>query len=324
MTMGCACLDQFLNVVVSVFDAYSTVLFLPDEESEGYRLAGKFSLGEHIADDTVIMPGQGLVGWIMRNSKPLLINEFDRKRSHLGYYLDREEDKIKAFMGCPLPDGGALCIDSMRSYIFSEKDQKILQLFCSLAHQIGRESCLIEQCRSDQHFYHAFQLLSSLRKRFPRWGDYLPRFLGALTTATGFEFAFLAERDENGQGYFLEGVGEGFFSPHVPVPERFPIKGGLVGWAFNNGQPVFVGDREQAPVGQSLFGRDVAAPQLASLVLLPLQVHRITRAVLVLASPQHVPMDEDMRIFLEMAADNLSLYLDYFYLYTRLSRLDAE
>lgn len=315
--MGTASLEKFLNVVGSVFDAYSTVLFLPGSGPGQFRLAGRFSLGDHIEPDTVVMPGQGLVGWILRNDKPLLINNFDRKRSHLGYYADNAENKIKAFMGCPLPCGGALCLDSRRTYSFSEKELKVLDLFSRLACDIRENACRVEEGAEDRLYYDALRVLSSLRGRFPRWSAFLAHFLGVVAQATGFSYCFLAERDELGQGYFLEGVPQGFFAEGTSAPERLPIRSGLIGWVFNNGQPVFSGEKDGCPAGQSLFGRNLPAPPLKSLVLIPLGIHRKTRGVLVLTHTDLVPVTEPLKEFVALASDYLSLFLENLYLRAR-------
>jgi len=313
-------LIKFLNVVGSVYDAYSAVLFLPIEVGEGYVIAGKFSLGDNIADDTTIMPGQGLVGWILRNKKPLLINNFDQKRSHLGYYETKEESKIKAFMGCPVQGGGALCVDSRRQYSFSDKDQKILDLLARLACDIQGNAQLIGQGMEESRFYRMLQHICTLRRRSPRWSTYLSSFLEMVSQATGFAHCFLAERDEKGNNYFLEGVQPNFFPPQVQRPNMLPIKSGLVGYVFNSGQPVFSGDKGCCPAGKSLFGKDVAAPNLGCFVLLPVVIGRKTRGVLVLSNPDPLGVSPAMRTFLEMATDNLSLFLENLYLQSRLSQ----
>lgn len=317
--MGTDSLIKFLNVVGSVYDAYSAVLFLPAVAGEGFCIAGKFSLGDGIDDATVIMPGQGLVGWILRNKQPLLINNFDQKRSHLGYYDPRDESQIKAFMGCPVQGGGALCVDSRRQYSFSDKDQKILDLLARLACDIQSSGFLLGQAMEESRFYRTLQHMVDLRTRSPRWSAYLAAFLELLAQATGFGHCFLAERDENGANYFLEGVPAEFFPPGTPHPGMVPIKSGLVGYVFNSAQAVFSGDRGCCPAGKSLFGKDVPAPDLGSFVLLPVVFGRKTRGVLVLCSPDLVAVTPAMRTFLAQATANLSLFLENLYLQARLA-----
>lgn len=318
--MGTESLIKFLNVVASVYDAYSAILFLPAPEGEGYAIAGKFSLGDGIDDGAVILPGQGLVGWILRNQQPLLINNFEQKRSHLGYYAPADESRIKAFMGCPVQGGGALCVDSRRQYSFSDKELKILDLLARLACDIRNDSSLLGQGMEESRYYRALQRIGALRTRTPRWAAYLGSFLELVAEATGFSQCFLAERDEKGGGYFLEGVPAQFFGPQVQGPGKIPIKSGLVGYVFGSGQAVFSGDKGCCPAGKSLFGKDVAAPALGSFVLLPVPIGRKTRGVLILTHPDPLAVPPAMRTFLDMAVDNLALFLENLYLQARLSK----
>lgn len=322
--MGTESLIKFLNVVASVYDAYSAVLFLPAEQGEGYVVAGKFSLGDGIDDGAVILPGQGLVGWILRNQQPLLVNNFEQKRSHLGYYAPADEARIKAFMGCPVHGGGALCVDSRRQYSFSDKELKILDLLARLACDIRSDSSLLGQGMEETRYYRALQRIGGLRMRSPRWGDYLGSFLEQVAEATGFTRCFLAERDENGTGYFLEGVPHGFFPPSVQPPGKISIKSGLVGYVFGSDKAVYSGDKGCCPAGKSLFGKDVAAPELGCFVLLPVPIGRKTRGVLVLTHPEPLAVPPAMRTFLDMAVDNLSLFLENLYLQARLSQASSS
>jgi signal transduction protein with GAF and PtsI domain len=313
------CLDIITSVVCSVFDAYSAVLFLPVRNSQDCRIAASFSLGDEIDRDTVITPGKGLVGWIIRNKRPLLINDFDRKRNRLGYYKSKEEDRIKAFMGCPLRIGeGALCLDSKRQYSFSEKDQKILDLFSILISQVHSDACRVEQNVTEHAFYQGLKAMHELRRTHPRWSDYLRDFLQLASATTGFEYAFLAARDERGASYFLEG-----FNKELPQAEnfksRFQIKSGIIGWVFNNQSPVFVDEKNPGPAGASLFGKEVKAPKFGSVACLPLKIHKRTRGVFVLADSRQLSLGGEAKAFMEMAADDLALFLENLYLKNRLT-----
>ena len=53
--------------------------------------------------------------------------QFDRDTRNLKLYL--RDEGIKSFMAVPVGDAGVLCVDSKRNYVFTEKNQKILQDF---------------------------------------------------------------------------------------------------------------------------------------------------------------------------------------------------
>ncbi|WP_459899837.1 GAF domain-containing protein [Desulfobaculum senezii] len=312
-------LEKLLGIVCSVFDAYSTLLFLPGEDAKEYHLRAQFSLGDDIREDTTIAPGQGLVGWIIRNHEPLLINNFDRKRSKLGYYANDEENKVKAFMGCPLgPSGGALCVDSRRSYNFSGKDQKILQLFADLACDIHCGASQVKKDQEEHRFYKSLQLIQGLRKQFPRWDAFLQHFLEIVVEATRFSHCFLVARDERGESYFVEGANIPVISGPSSGSGRFPIRSGLVGWVFANGQAVHSGDGDASGAPQPLLGKNSGAPEFRSSICMPLIIHKRTRGVLVLANEAPMEVTPPVREFVEMATDHLALFLENLFLKGRL------
>jgi len=315
------CLHSLLGIICSVFDAYSTVLFLPGPGSEEYHLAARFSLGDDIDEGTVITPGQGLVGWIIRNRRPLRIANFDQKRSRLGYYRDwDEEKKIKAFMGCPLKGGeGALCLDSKRTYSLSDKDLKILDMFSSLAAEMQRSDQENAQSVTEHRYYHGLRLLTGLRARFPRWAEYLRHYLDLLCHTAELSHAFLAVRGDK-DTYVLEGYNQPLFQDPAQHAAAFPAKSGLIGWVLANNKAVFSGEAEARTASSALFGIPAANPSFAVLACLPLFISRKTRAVLVLGGEEPVPLTDDLKAFLEMATDHLAIHLETLHLRSRLDK----
>lgn len=195
---------HILSIVCSVFDAYSAVLFLPDEEGETHHLSASFSLGDKISSTAEALPGKGLVGWIIRNRQPLLVPNFDQRQSNLGYYRVDEEASIKAFMGCPVPTGGALCVDSKRQYSFSDKDHKILQLFAELVSRQQSNRGRQELAGDIPRYFAELGVIQDLRFRYKRWPQFLQNYLRTMTEATGFDYCAFASVDIPGETYCVE------------------------------------------------------------------------------------------------------------------------
>lgn len=309
-------LDRILGLVCSVFDGYSAALFLNDG-AEKYPLASSFSLGDSIKPGTVIKPGVGLVGWIIKNKKPLLINKFDRNVGCLGYYPNEGESKIKAFMGTPLPgDAGVLCIDSKKTYSFSDKDQKILYQFAQLIENVRSGICKADVSAKSMDYYRYLTLIHSLRVKYPKWRVFLEKLLDILSKSTGFRHCFMAARDEVGQGYFVEGL-SGECLPQIDFSvHKFNMDSGLVGWIFKYGTPVFSGEQD-GPAGLHLFGKEFSSVNFKSVICLPLVVHRKTRGVLILSDPELIHINDEMRAFVQMVGDYLALFLENLYLKSR-------
>lgn len=304
---------QLLSIVCSVFEAYSAVLFLPDEAGRNHYLAASFSLGDNIPQDTTILPGKGLVGWIIHNRQPLLVDRFDQPQGNLGYYGAHADEKIKAFMGVPIPSGGAICVDSKRQFSFSEKDCKILQLFAELAGK--RDNRTAEDAMGDSPRYFAeLGVIQDLRFRFRRWPEFLRNFLRVVARAMRFDYCAFATLQEDRESYCLE-------SESTPLllasgqPLCMPLGSGITGWVFRNEQPVFA---EANTSSTALFGKVPDIPDFPTAVCLPVMVNKTCRGVLCAANMEPAHVDEAMRNFTRQAVDHLSLFLENLYLKNRL------
>jgi signal transduction protein with GAF and PtsI domain len=312
--------EQLLSIVCNVFDAYSTVLFLPEGGGPVCRVVASFSLGDALDRDVAIAPGQGLVGWIIREGKPLCIGNFDQRRGVLGYYRGGEEERIRAFMGYPVAaTGGALCLDSRKTYTFGEKELKILSQFASLAGSYLADSREVATSLREHRYYQALRLISTLRKTHPKWSAFRSALLDLLSQTTGYGACMLSVRDESGRSYFLEGATESPFSGMREVPRSFSVGQGLVGWVFKNQTPVYSGDKETAgTVGLPLFGLEDEGGEYTSVICQPVVFSRKTRGVLTLADRRPLPVTEELKAFVAMVAENLALFLENLHLRIRL------
>ncbi len=310
---------HILGIICSVFDAYSAVLFLPAEDG-ACRLSVSFSLGDTILPDCEIRPGKGLVGWILRNQQPVLVSNFEQHNRGLGYYSDDEdEERIKAFMGCPLLSGGALCVDSKRQYSFSEKDQKILQLFAELLTKHRAVQGELSFSGDISRYFAELGIILDLRFRYKRWADYLKNFLQTMIGATGFEYATFASVQTEGETFCVECESTPLLLQDEPLV--LPMtNGSILGWVFSNEQPVISEDIEGAPASV-LFGNLRDMPDFQAMMCFPITVNKTTRGVLCLAQSQPRQIDGDLRSFVQQAVEHLSLFLENLYLRTRLRSL---
>lgn len=308
---------HILDIVCSIFDAHSAAIFYPADEGEDHKLAAWFSLGDNVRADAVIRPGEGIVGWIILNRQPLVICPFDQHEGALGYYESGEVEGIKAFMGVPIPTGGAICVDSKRQYSFSEKDSKILQLFAELVAM--QKALAVNIHASDISRYFAdLGLIQDLRFRYRRWPAFLQNFLGTMIEATKFEYCAFASLEGPGQNFLIEGE-----SPQLLLedgnPVRLPVGTGIAGWVFHNGQAVFT-DGHSAQ-NAAIFGMLPGLPNFRCAICMPVMVNKSTCGVLALASTQPMEIDESLRSFVHQAVDHLGLFLETLYLKNRLKNV---
>jgi GAF domain-containing protein len=315
--------DKILGIICSVFEAHTAVLFLKDrrlESSSAYALEAVFSLGEKVDPEARIIAGQGLAGWILHNSKPLLAPNFDQRRSHLGYYLDNEEANIKAFMGCPFPGGdGVICVDSKRQYSFADRDQKLLALFAEfLEHLYDNINQEAEQADA-LRYYAALRLIYVLRREHSRWADFLHNFLDIVSQASGFEYCVMCTRQPGSDSYSIEGENYPLLIKDGAA-KLYNLNRGLVGWVFCNSAPLFCGGDDNPPV-TPLLGKAGDTPVFQSLMLMPLVIQRKVRGVLCLASKKPLLIDQDVQDFAVMASEHMALFLENLFVKCRLRDL---
>lgn len=307
--------DHVLAIMCSVFEAYSAALFLPDENGETHSLAAFFSLGDSISERAAIQPGKGLVGKIIASRQPLIVSNFDREKNSLDYYAPNMDEDIKAFMGYPVPTGGVLCVDSKRQYSFTEKDEKILQLFAeliSLQHSLGDNGI----SGAIPRYFAELGIIQELHNKCRRWPDFLKNFLRSISAATEFEYCAFATLQETGDHYCLE-------CESVPLllsggqMLRLPLGNGLVGWVFRNPRPIFAEDGGLPPT-TALFGKIPDMPDFPAAICMPVMVNKVCKGVLCLANTEPRPIEENLRSFVRMAVDHLSLFLENLYFKSRL------
>ncbi len=118
---------DIIFLVSNVMEGYSVALFVADKEGENcLRLFCYDSFSKNIEKDCRLEKGEGLIGWVYREQKPLVVNNFDNDTSTLRLYTKNED--IKSFMAVPLPyKKGVLCVDSKKSYVFTEEKEKIFK-----------------------------------------------------------------------------------------------------------------------------------------------------------------------------------------------------
>jgi Signal transduction protein containing GAF and PtsI domains len=305
-----------LAAVRQVFNAHAAVLFAPDD-------TGRFSCSAaDTPDETVqrgiqVEPGKGLVGWIIRNRRPLIVNGFEQHNSHIGYYESQAESRITAFMGYPLPNGTVLCVDCVRDRQFSEAD---LETLLALGELTELQLPVVSSDTDDiRRYFTRLELVQQLRVQSPQWRRYLPAFLKLVTEATRFDIVAFATRPDNTDTFIIE-------AESIPLlleegmPTTFPLAGSVTGWVFRNDVPVHT-DGLEGSASAALFGKVNGVPEFRSMICVPISINKATTAALCLGGIEPRPIPQAMRSFIRMAADELVQFLEALYLRHRVRSL---
>lgn len=309
--------DRLLSVVCDTLGVHSALLFLPDED--GAYVAAAACTAKPSPIQASIAPGRGLVGWILRNRQPLILNSFDARLSTLGYYEYEMEESITAFMGVPLTNGGVLCVDATADdRNFSTRDQQLLQRFASLVEDQSEKLDEEQNNASIRRYFETIEKIQTLREESLPWRGYLQQMLKLLLESTDYDYAALAMRPEDAQFFVIEAESEPFLLAE-DAPETFPLGSGLVGWVFTEELPIFA-DGIETGAGP-LFGKLPQDPMFKRAICLPVVHSRTVCGALILASQEAQPIPDGLRSFATMAARELGSYLETLYLRHRVQSM---
>jgi len=126
-------IDGIIELVSNVTEAYTTALFIADNQKRMLRLWRFYSLSDNVNKNAAIPFGDGPIGLVAETKKDFDLAKFaERDTGLLKLYIKNES--IKSFFAVPILDKdgvleGVISIDSKKNFVFANKDQKILKLF---------------------------------------------------------------------------------------------------------------------------------------------------------------------------------------------------
>lgn len=312
-------IESILTLAASVFNAYSVVLFETIGEGQKAQILAAYSQGNHLDQNASIIPGRGLVGWILRNNSPIVIGTIDETHAYLGYYEESWEPDICSFLGCPLPDGGILCIDSRERHAFTPEKQRLISVFADMLAQAKNFGLKENNTPSkDERFLAALGAMAELRRDYSGWKNYIRQMLPILVEASGFSYASFSSRPEGSSNYIVEGE-----TPALLLKENSPMElslhSGLIGWVFRNEEALF-SDGTSGPM--PLYGKRDDVQEFESVLCVPVRMEKSLCGVLCLASTEKHTIGDDLRTFISLAADDLGRLLEVLSLRYRLRMVE--
>ncbi len=229
--------DNLVKLLVNVMDAFTVAFFLNDGE-KGFRIFSWFSLGDTVNPEASFQPGQGIIGWVAKELKPITVKEFSHDTATLKMYSAQEN--LKSFMAAPVMHGerlvGVLTVDSKRQYVFTEKHQKILQDFAAV---FAQETVRHEERWALWHEAGSLEAIQEVvhemasAERMVHIVSALYNNIGRLVPNEKFIFALKAS--EEGVFHILarqEGMGDDLRK--IPLN----MERSLMGWVIRNDQPL--------------------------------------------------------------------------------------
>ncbi len=306
--------DEILGLVRLSLDVHCIARFLPQED--GTLVLDAASCANPQAPFTANVAPRGLVGWIVRNKKPLIVDHFEAENSQLGYYNESYEFSVASFMGFPLPSGGALCVDTLTARTFSQREQQALAKLATYCDVNFDQNTAINH--ASVQYFHTLTKIQELRRQRLPWQKYLKQFLDLVAVGAGMTYSAFASIPEDNASYVIEKENIPLFLEEGPLV--LPVTTGIAGWVFrNDGLPVFTTAEGSATA--PLFDNQPHRPHFETTICLPVVLNNATCAVLCLAHENPQDLHDDLRLFVHAANAELISYLENITLKHRVQQL---
>ncbi len=296
-------LNEFLAVIAKTFEAHAVTYFHISSEHSDAQLISYNCKSKSVDPESIICQGKGLVGWIVKNKEPLLYHVVETDLPNLGYYLDETEDNIRSFVGVPVADNGALCLDSLTPQFFTENNRELLANYAKLIPQIIEISDQVKHCNEAEKYFLLFEQLADLKKNYVGWSTYLKKFLQCLSLGTGFEYMAFASLSENSGQYLVEGE-----YPALLKEKEFSLSNGIVGWVLKKDMHVHADGKNSGTT--PLFGNSKDIPKFVAYACLPVQIENNTVAALIFASSKATELSHEFKLFSRLVSEDIAGFLE--------------
>ena len=313
-------IQGLIELVSNTTEAYTAALFLASENGQPLKIVAHQSLSRNINPQVLIGPGDGLIGWVSKNKKPVNVNKFDQDTRRLLFY--RIDESIKSFMAVPLIEfDGVLAVDSKQRYVFTEKSQKILSQFGQVIEMALKRIQVNEEGRRRAEAMNFLNELEGTLYHPDQPAQYLRRTTSLLRKYVGADACFLAGiLPDDPEHYQL--IAHDTHRTYRLRKDLFKTDRGLMGWVMRERMPLIM---ERARLGTDksyIFYPEEPFHNFAAFAGLPLVWGNRLQGAVCLTGRESFNIDESMALALEMATDRLAATMKMEHLFFRSANVD--
>jgi signal transduction protein with GAF and PtsI domain len=300
-------LKALIQLISNVTEAFTAALFLYTPERERLFIKCHHSLSMHINPQVQIQVGNSLIGWVAKNNRPVNIAQFDRDTRNLKLY--QRDEGIKAFLAVPVEGEGVLMVDSKRNYVFTEKDQKILQDFARLVHQFLASEKVYQKAWLQAQVLAFIHRINTLSLEADDLNDYYQRVLQCCREFSNTDAAFLVLVPRKGDRYKVV-ASEGKL--RAPLKKTaLPIDMGLTGWVIREEKPLVRPFMKPRNHRSYVFFPDDPCMHFQSYLGLPISFYNRLCGVINLIGYQENHWEEEMIQALLLAGQTITTSILY-------------
>jgi two-component system cell cycle response regulator len=262
-------LDRVLSELLAtaraaIPSANNAVIFMAG--SDGGSVYPRVHTGDgEVLEDSVIPVGQGLVGWVAREKRPVLVVENARG---LGYL--RDDETPRSFVAAPILSGnfleGIIALDSVIEGSFGETDKEALARFADIAMHLLQNARAYQQVDMSAKHFAALHTISAEVSSSLDLKTILERLAQFSRDIIPYDYLTISLTEGDDAVVFKTTIGyEGQDAPSGPVP----LAGSLLAWIVENRQPLCFTDLDRRTERLPIFPAGMLKSDCKSFLGLP-------------------------------------------------------
>ncbi|MBM4374328.1 MAG: diguanylate cyclase [Deltaproteobacteria bacterium] len=297
-----------LRLLRECLDAHTAILLWVNERGSHLRVSELVSDAEdHELCDGPFSAGDGIVGAVLSQRAPVSLTDL-KPSHHLPYYADA--CPVQAVCGVPVFERGqlrgVLIVDRREAHPFRPEEEELCEQaarFAARAIENERVFVQLERTRVEQSkLYRAAERLGAAISE----QEVVEAGVSSASDIAAVDFAAFTSFEPKDESHQIRAV-RGDAKARLEG-RRFASNTGLVTMALRNRHPLpYRGEYD--PSHQLVFARDLSAPEMPSLLVLPLVVHDEPLGTLVLGSKRPQAFDDAARSLLDVLASHLAVSL---------------
>jgi len=241
-------LGDLLDTARAAVPCDNAVFFMAGGDGEGAYVRVSRGSGA-VSEGSAITPGQGLVGWVLKDKKPILVADNVRG---LGYL--KKEDGVRSFLGVPVLNGGSLegviALDSSIEGMFDESARETLTGIAGIAVYLMQNIREYHQADLSAKNFEALHRISSDISASLDLKDILEKLAGFARDIVPYDYLTISFLDGDGAATFR--VLKGYDGVKLPAGPA-PLAGSLLGWIAENRQALSFTDMDRSTEGLPVF-----------------------------------------------------------------------
>jgi two-component system, cell cycle response regulator len=316
-------LTSILVLVKNIFQPYTCAIFYFSPQRNESILYIYNTESHNIIPNAAIRTGEGLVGWLTKELKPLIVGNLTSDSRTLLYY-DTDE-QIRSFIGVPfIMNGqleGTLILDSKQPDAFASDDQGVLMNFSQLIVSFIHKSRLMFELKQSTTQVSGFYEISKLLNSHLYQSEVVRLLVDVVKKMFPFHRIVLALADDRNENFVVKYVvGR---AHDLAEGATFALtEKGRVGWVYQYKEICLISDLERGtqPIPRYRLDED-SRHGFKSFLAAPLMIEHRPIGVVCLESDQKNEYTERDKEKMSIIMNIAEMALSKAHLYQRMENL---